>query len=623
MTSAHTKDARWAALSRKRVAIGRANGEPCSMCGNPIDYTLDGRNKWGATSDHIIPIAYGGELIVQLEELNVAHHSCNSRAGVRIANARKGKGKPPPEKKNAEERNGKSSAQNADPALSDPANISLIHPSTTSGSGDDLEGLATGWLDPTDLPWGLDPLPADAVWPRLMTAKHPRATSTYGPEFVAWANERPEMHPKKTGGLRWWQVLAAYRALEHDEHGALVWRTVILTVGRQSGKSWLTRALLTWRMEQADRFDEPQTCVSTAHKLLAAQEVWRSAARWYAADGTKVRYANGEQMIELDNGSRWLLQAANDGLAVGYSLSMGLIDEAWRVRRDIFDGALLPTMSESESPQAWLVSTAGDAASDLMLSYRTTALMSLDRPESVLLLEWSANPGADLDDESGWRAASPHWDERRIATVKHARATMTSDEFRTQYMNQWVKRKLNANMWIDETIWADAGDAALRVPTGPLAIAVEDFFGRGAAAAAAALVGDAVHVVGSLFPDRTAAYRWASGLAATHPNSRLIVGLSLKGDAAIERIAADEVEGFGAGQTRAALGLMRELMATGKFRHDAGAELTDQAVSLQVTKGPGGLTIPPRHPGRTDLIRCVGWATLSAHRSPNIAPAVF
>ena len=68
-------------------------------------------------------------------------------------------------------------------------------------------------------------------------------------------------------------------------------------------------------------------------------------------------------------------------------------------------------MAEAEQPQIWLVSTAGDARSDLMSGYRGVAL-GLEEPsdsDDILLIEWSAppDPDLDIDDPEVWRAASP------------------------------------------------------------------------------------------------------------------------------------------------------------------------------------------------------------------------
>jgi hypothetical protein len=236
-------------------------------------------------------------------------------------------------------------------------------------------------------------------------------------------------------------MLTACRALEHNADGELVWKLVVVSTARQQGKSWLERMACDWRMGQADRWDEEQAILHVAHKLTAAQEVWRPAARFYDAAGESVRWANGEQAIELrEAGSRWLIQAANEGAGVAFSLSMALIDEGWRVDRGVYDNAIEPTMAESESPQTWLVSTAGTADSDLMQHYRKQAIAQVEDPRDALIIEYSAPPGdeTDIDDPAVWEAASAHWDERRRAWMERKRENAGERAFRQQALNQWV-----------------------------------------------------------------------------------------------------------------------------------------------------------------------------------------
>ena len=266
------------------------------------------------------------------------------------------------------------------------------------------------------------------------------------------------------------------RAFEHDEDGRLVWRTVMVSAPRQVGKSYLERIACGWRMHQGERFGGPQDVLHVAHKLVGAQEVWRPAARWSVATYGRdsVRLANGEQRIEIPDGSRWMIQAANEGAGVAFSLSMVLVDEAWSVSRTVVDAALAPTMAEAEQPQIWLVSTAGDARSDLMSGYRALAL-GLEQPsesDDILLLEWSAppDPELDIDDPEVWRAASPHWDDRRLSAVAEARRNTGEIEFRHQWLNQWVAQ-LSLPLFETEA-WSACRYVDV-LPNGPVAFGVD------------------------------------------------------------------------------------------------------------------------------------------------------
>jgi hypothetical protein len=202
-----------------------------------------------------------------------------------------------------------------------------------------------------------------------------------------------------------------------------------------------------WRMNQAARWGEEQAVLHVAHKLTAAQEVWRPAARFYAAryPEAAVRWANGEQNIELqETGSRWLIQAANDGAGVAFSLAMALIDEGWRVGRGVYEEAIEPALAEAESGQTWLVSTAGTAESDLMMTYRGRALEQAEDPRDMLIIEYSAPEdsevagGVDIDDPAVWRGSQAHWDERRLEWMTRKRANAGERAFRQQALNQWV-----------------------------------------------------------------------------------------------------------------------------------------------------------------------------------------
>lgn len=67
---------------RKRTAALRAHvkrtGEPCWLCGLPIDLGLPYTHPMSFTADHVDAIANGGKL---LGELRPAHRRCNSSRG--------------------------------------------------------------------------------------------------------------------------------------------------------------------------------------------------------------------------------------------------------------------------------------------------------------------------------------------------------------------------------------------------------------------------------------------------------------------------------------------------------------------------------------------------------------
>lgn len=330
--------------------------------------------------------------------------------------------------------------------------------------------FASASRSPASGPLTLPGMPQNASAPRIMTGRHPLAVGSYGPAAIGWAQSRAGMHKTRIGRLRWWQRVVICRALEHDKRGRLVWETVVQSGPRQTGKSVIERVICGWRQHMGALFGAPQDVLHLAHKLEAAREVWSPAARFMAGQygPGSVRWTNGEECITLQDGSRWLIQAANEGAGVAFSLSLVLVDEAWRVPRGLVDNGLIPTMAEVEQPQLWLVSTAGTSVSDLMRINRRLAIAALEptRSASTLIVEWSAPPdeSIDISDPGVWRAASPHWDERRATRIRRAFSKIvdlaSEYAFRQQWLNQWVP-SLSSPMFAPDVVEGAMWDETL------------------------------------------------------------------------------------------------------------------------------------------------------------------
>ena len=251
------------------------------------------------------------------------------------------------------------------------------------------------------------------------------------------------------------------------------------------------------RLHHADLFGETQTILHVANKRDTAMEVLRPAGLWavnmYGKQAT--RWGNTGAGITLPSGDRWLIHAANDSAGVGYSCSMVFADEAWKIPRGVIDDALTPTMSERIQPQIYLVSTAGDSTSDLMITYRSLAIDTLDpvEPGGILLLEWSSPPDADPEDPETWMWASPEWTPKREAFVRQQFARIEESSFRREWCNQWVTR---SGHWLKDSWWTETISDTQLPPQVLWTVAVESAFdGMGHAIAVAAVLDDGRLVV--------------------------------------------------------------------------------------------------------------------------------
>lgn len=482
------------------------------------------------------------------------------------------------------------------------------------------------------VPWlrGLRRPPKDAVWPRLMSVPHRRATGSLGAEFIRWAEAR-------TGRpLRYWQRLVATRLLETDADGRLVWEALVLTMSRQLGKSWLLRELLLWRIHQGSRFGEPQDVLHTGKDLTVCKEVQRPARAWAKArpHDYRVREVNGQEEIELlEDGSRWMLRAKT--ATYGYSVSTGAADEAWAVQAAAVEEALTPTMAEREQAQLLLVSTAHRLATTLMLGRRQLALEQLETGDGDLLIEWSAPAGVELEDVDGWRQASPHWTPRRERLIERqlqaAREGHVTDpaepdplsSFRAQWLNQWPRKHVEptggTEPLLPDGLWAELAEEGL-AGDGPIWVAVEDDYGRGAAVAAVGRLDDGrLELDAWTCPDWDTALADVQILGGARQIRQLLVGASL-----LDRVPArmtPPATSAGGKQTRTGLALIRDLALNGQLVHDATTEELDGAMAAaKVRETQTGLHLVAH--GRTDVVRATVWALGAAHK-PVPTPAIY
>jgi hypothetical protein len=476
------------------------------------------------------------------------------------------------------------------------------------------------WLD------DLRDVPKDASWPRLMTGPHPQAVGSYGGEATKWLREDTGLR------LRWWQEFWITRALECDADGALVWIDVLSSTARQVGKSVGVRGVALWRLQQAGRFGGEQLVLHTGKDLPVCKEVQRPARVWARSHaGYGVRESNGSEEISTDDGSRWLVRGK--GSVYGYAASVGLVDEAWGVASEVVEDGIEPTLGDRCSAQLWLISTGHRRASSLYPLRRATAIGEMSEPSTTLMIEWSAPRTASIDDREAWRLASPHWTPNRArlleSKLRRAERGVSDDPdeddpveaFRSQWLNIWPARRealtgRDEPLVTDPDLWSQASNLYAELPE-RLYIAVEDWFGIGAAAAVAGVCEDGrIMVSGATFHDRGEACAWAAWMARSHPHSVLLLGASIADDEAVQQIEVAATETRGRAETRQALPKVRELVNAGRVIHDGGTELTTQIVGMRVLPGSeGGLSVSPRSP-RSDLARSAAWAVHAVATQP-------
>ena len=260
-----------------------------------------------------------------------------------------------------------------------------------------------------------------------------------------------------------WQEHVARIATEQID-GRPAYRTVICTVPRQCGKSSLLLGVLVAGMVNGHArsvytaqtgFDAKRKLIDDWAPLLEASSLGPLVKRVYRAVGMEA--------IHFRNGGR--LEAMNNSLVAGHGRTIdgvAVIDEAFADTDDRREQAMIPAMATKPSAQLWVVSTAGTTESTYL---RRKVALGRQAAEDgltsdVCYFEWSALDDADIDDPAVWQGTIPalgHTISEEV--VRQARLTMSENDFRRSWLNQWTKT--------DERVIPQSLLDACKQPTGP------------------------------------------------------------------------------------------------------------------------------------------------------------
>ena len=211
-----------------------------------------------------------------------------------------------------------------------------------------------------------------------------------------------------------WQRWLAIHALELLPDGTFRFRTVLLLVARQQGKSLFLQILALFFLYVRG----VDLVIGTAQNLDIAEEVWQGAVDIaenvpdLAAEIEKVTMVNGKKALELRNGERYKVQAANRRGGRGLSGDLVMLDELREHQNWEAWSAVTKTTMARPLAQVWAASNAGDESSVVLSHLRNLGRAALtaeivEGEEAVGLFEWSAPEDCALDDREGIAQANP------------------------------------------------------------------------------------------------------------------------------------------------------------------------------------------------------------------------
>ncbi|MET3349634.1 UNVERIFIED_ORG: hypothetical protein ABID57_001306 [Arthrobacter sp. UYEF1] len=289
-----------------------------------------------------------------------------------------------------------------------------------------------------------------------------------------------------------WQKVLLCRMLELLPDGTLRFRTVVVLIARQNGKSTLSQVLALWFMIV---WGWPLV-MGTAQDLETAEEVWQGAVDLVEEDDElskilkRVVKVNGKKALEITDGTtektkaRYKVKAANRRAGRGFTGNLIMLDELREHQNWEAWGAITKTTMAQAEALILALSNAGDLTSIVLRYLRKMAHEAIGDPDGICeeigasgptaldlnelsdddeeldedeladfeqdedtlgLFEWSTAPGLDKRDRQGWAQANPslNWNpgftERTIAA-----ACRTDPEwvFRTEVLCQWSEGTL-------------------------------------------------------------------------------------------------------------------------------------------------------------------------------------
>lgn len=260
-----------------------------------------------------------------------------------------------------------------------------------------------------------------------------------------------------------WQRWLLIHMLELLEDGTFRFRTVILLVARQNGKSTVLQILSLWFMYVLG----VALVIGTAQNLDVAEEQWQAAVELaeeipeLAEEIGQVSKVNGKKFLKLRTGERYKVAAASRRGGRGLSGNLVILDELREHQSWDAWGAVTKTTMARLMAMIVGASNAGDAASVVLRYLRKIAHLALGDPdglaaeddiepeadagddgleddESLGIFEWSAPPGCEIHDRAGWAQANPSLGYRiSERAIRSAAKTDPEWTFRTEVLCQW------------------------------------------------------------------------------------------------------------------------------------------------------------------------------------------
>ena len=438
--------------------------------------------------------------------------------------------------------------------------------------------------------------------PRLETGVY-RTGTVFADGVALWALEHLNVK------LMDWQkhVLSGY--LAHDEQGDLLHRQALVSVARQNGKSVLLQATLGyWLTKMPKLRGEPQTVITTAHRLDLAIELFQKVAPILEQKfGAILTWAVGRNEANLPDGTRWLVRAATPTSFHGLTADAVFIDELWAVSPDAVSIGLMPTMRTRRSPLMLMCSTSGDESSKEMLRWREQGLRSIDEKKtgSLYFAEYSPPNGIDPMTAEAWLLANPAIGHTLTLDVLESEAQQPNrNAFLRSSVNLWTA---SANSWLNPGVWDELKTDAPMPKGGVLCIEQSQDESRYVGVRAAMNSAGKIQVCLEFVKDTLKECWDAVEIACQDQTTRLLITPAFEMSLPPKFVKRSSIVGNRELQrwTQGA----RAAILEKRVQHDGSTLFAQHCARAVAVKNQGAVTLSSvRSPGPIELARCLVFA---------------
>jgi len=259
-----------------------------------------------------------------------------------------------------------------------------------------------------------------------------------------------------------WLLVHALETVDTDDGWRFRFRTVIVLVGRQNGKTTLGAVIALFFLYCLC----VDLVIGTAQDLEQAEDTWAMCVEMAQANEelseqvAHVWYTNGAKRLQLVNNRNYRVRASTRKAGRGKSSDLVLLDELREHQTWDAWSALSKTGIAKKNALLWCMSNAGDGTSVVLRHFRLRAHALLGDPDGIVkalgdsepldedtdledtalgIFEWSAAPDAPKTSREAWAQANPslgYTIEER--TIKAACTDDPDDVFKTECLCQWV-----------------------------------------------------------------------------------------------------------------------------------------------------------------------------------------